>query len=62
MMAPWDDFNSTFSFKRDFCYDPNAVDLLTSNRRTLSNALFIDRLLKILGIEAGISFLLLVRW
>lgn len=54
-MAPWEDFNATFSFKKDYCYEPNVVDLLTSSRRTLNNALFVDRLLKILGIEAGIS-------
>lgn len=52
-MALWEDFNTTFSFKRDFGYDVKTIDLVVSSRRTLNNVLFIDRLLKVLGIDAG---------
>ncbi|KAL1958508.1 hypothetical protein VTO42DRAFT_4372 [Malbranchea cinnamomea] len=52
-MALWEDFNVTFSFKRDFCYDVKTIDLLISSRRTLNNVLFFDRLLQIIGVEAA---------
>jgi hypothetical protein len=52
-MASWEDFNATFSFNKHVCYDVKTIDLLVSSRRTLENALFLDRLLKILGIETG---------
>lgn len=52
-MASWEDFDSTFSFKRDFNYDVKTIDLVVHNRRALNDVLFIDRLLNILGIDTG---------
>ncbi|KAK2794210.1 hypothetical protein FQN51_000911 [Onygenales sp. PD_10] len=52
-MAPWEDFDATFSFKRDFAYDPKTFAQISSNRRALENTLFVDRLLKVLGIDAA---------
>lgn len=56
-MAPWEEFDIAFAFKRDFSYDHKLVDQIISNRRVLDHVLFVDRLLKILGIEAGKTFL-----
>lgn len=52
-MESWEDFDTTFAFKRDFNYDVKTIDLIVANRRTLDNVLFIDRLLNILGIDTG---------
>jgi hypothetical protein len=52
-MAPWEEFDTTFSFKEDCTYDTKVIDQILSNRQALDNLLFIDRLLKVLGIDAG---------
>ncbi|OAX85476.1 hypothetical protein ACJ72_00155 [Emergomyces africanus] len=52
-MAPWEDFDATFSFKRDSSYDPKTYDQIIANRRALENVLFVDRLLKALNINAA---------
>jgi protein ELYS len=52
-MAPWEEFDTTFSFKDDYTYDAKVIDQILSNRQALDNLLFIDRLLKVLGIDAG---------
>ncbi|ODH49588.1 hypothetical protein GX48_04241 [Paracoccidioides brasiliensis] len=52
-MAPWEDFDSTFSFKRDVSYDSKTYDQILSNRQVLENILFVDRLLKALQIDAA---------
>lgn len=52
-MAPWEEFDATFYFKRDSSYDSKKVDLIIANRRALENILFVDRLLKALNIDAG---------
>lgn len=53
-MAPWEEFDIAFAFKRDHSYDHKLVDQIITNRRVLDHVLFVDRLLKILGIEGGI--------
>ncbi|PGH16590.1 hypothetical protein AJ79_01696 [Helicocarpus griseus UAMH5409] len=52
-MAPWEDFDATFSSKRDFTYDSRTYDQIIANRRALENVLFVDRLLKALNIDAA---------
>ncbi|KAG5287135.1 hypothetical protein I7I48_02991 [Histoplasma ohiense] len=52
-MAPWEEFDATFYFKRDSSYDSKTVDLIIANRRALENILFVDRLLKALNIDAA---------
>ncbi|OJD23919.1 hypothetical protein ACJ73_04728 [Blastomyces percursus] len=52
-MAPWEEFDVTFSFKRDSSYDPKTYDHIVANRRALENILFVDRLLKALNIDAA---------
>lgn len=53
-MVPWDDFDSIFSFNRNFSYDVKVIDQILSNRRALENRLFADRLLGLLQVKAGI--------
>ncbi|KKZ65444.1 hypothetical protein EMCG_08716 [[Emmonsia] crescens] len=52
-MAPWEEFDATFSFKRDSAYDSKTYDQIIANRRALENVLFVDRLLKVLNIDAA---------
>ncbi|OJD13639.1 hypothetical protein AJ78_05920 [Emergomyces pasteurianus Ep9510] len=52
-MAPWEDFDSTFSFKRDSNLESKTYDQIVANRRALENVLFVDRLLKALNIDAA---------
>ncbi|GAD98785.1 hypothetical protein AN4596.2 [Paecilomyces variotii No. 5] len=51
-MAPWEDFDATFHFSRNFTYDGKLVEQIQSNRRSLENQLFVDRLLSLLGVKA----------
>lgn len=53
-MESWEDFDTTFSFKRDLSYDQKLIEQIASNRRAFDNVLFVDRLLKVLNIDAGI--------
>lgn len=53
-MAPWEQFEATFYFNKDFTYDGKVVDQILASRRALENQLFIDRLLSLLGVKAGI--------
>jgi len=53
-MAQWEDFNTTFYFNKDFAYDGKVVEQIIANRRALENQLFVDRLLGLLGVKAGI--------
>lgn len=55
-MAPWEDFDATFHFSRNFTYDGKLVEQIQSNRRSLENQLFVDRLLSLLGVKAGKLF------
>ncbi|KNG80835.1 hypothetical protein ANOM_011217 [Aspergillus nomiae NRRL 13137] len=52
-MAPWEDFDSVFSFNKNFVYDGKVIEQILSNRRALENQLFADRLLGLLGVKAG---------
>lgn len=52
-MAPWENFEVTYDFNKDFSYDTKLVDQIISNRRSLDNQLFIDRLLGLLGVKSG---------
>ncbi|PIG78964.1 hypothetical protein AARAC_010147 [Aspergillus arachidicola] len=52
-MAPWEDFDSVFSFNKNFTYDGKVIEQILSNRRALDNQLFADRLLGLLGVKAG---------
>lgn len=52
-MAPWEDFDSVFSFNKNFAYEGKVIEQILSNRRALDNQLFADRLLGLLGVKAG---------
>lgn len=54
-MASWEDFDVTFSFNRNFTYDKKLIDTINGNRRSLENQLFIDRLLGLMGVKAGMK-------
>lgn len=54
-MASWEHFDVTFQFNRNFAYDKNVLDTIISNRRSLENQLFIDRLLGLMGVKAGMN-------
>jgi hypothetical protein len=51
------EFDQTFHFNKDFAYDAKIADQIVANRRALDNQLFVDRLLSLLGVNAGIYFL-----
>ncbi len=46
-------FEAVFSFKPNIAYDQQKIDLIIHNRGALENELFVDRLLKTLGIAKG---------
>ena len=52
-MAPWHDFDSIFYFNKGFTYDGKVIEQIVSNRRSLENQLFVDRLLALIGVKAG---------
>lgn len=52
-MAPWEDFESAFKFNRKYAYDTPTIEQIRSNRKSLENVLFVDRLLRVLGINSG---------
>lgn len=52
-MAPWDNFDAIFSFNPNFVYDGKVLEQIVSNRRALENQLFADRLLGLIGVNAG---------
>jgi hypothetical protein len=55
-MGTWDDFDSIFYFNKSFTYDDKVIEQILSNRRALGNQLFADRLLGLLGVQAGRQF------
>jgi hypothetical protein len=55
-MGAWDDFDSIFYFNKSFSYDDRVIEQILSNRRALGNQLFADRLLGLLGVQAGRQF------
>lgn len=52
-MENFDQFEAVFGFKSDVAYNQQTIDSIVRNRRALENVLFVDRLLKALGIEKG---------
>ncbi|KAK2759851.1 hypothetical protein FQN54_002585 [Arachnomyces sp. PD_36] len=52
-MAPWEEFDSAFQFNKKYAYDGQTVEQIRSNRQSLENVLFVDRLLRLLGINAA---------
>ncbi len=44
-------FEAVFSFQSDIAYDQRTIDKICKNRGLLANELFVDRLLKAIGIE-----------
>lgn len=52
-MAPWHDFDSIFYFNKGFIYDGKVIEHIVSNRRALENQLFVDKLLALTGVKAG---------
>ena len=44
-------FEAVFSFKPDIAYDQDTIDKICKHRGSLANELFVDRLLKAIGIE-----------
>jgi hypothetical protein len=55
-MSLWEEFDQTFHFNKDFAYDAKIADQIVANRRALDNQLFVDRLLSLLGVNAGSYF------
>lgn len=51
-MAPWEDFDTIFSFNKNFTYDGKVIEQILSNRRALDNQLFADKLLELLGVQS----------
>jgi hypothetical protein len=52
-MASWEEFDAIFYFNKNFTYDGKVIEQILSNRRALDNRLFADRLLELLGVQAG---------
>lgn len=46
-------FQAVFSFKPDIAFDQHTIDRILRHRGELGNELFVDRLLKSLGIGKG---------
>jgi len=46
-------FQAVFSYKPDIAFDQHTIDKILQHRGELENELFVDRLLKALGIEKG---------
>lgn len=55
-MAPWEDFDAIFHFNKNFTYDGKVIAQIIKNRGALENQLFADRLLELLGVQAGTYF------
>ncbi|KAH8703240.1 nuclear pore complex assembly-domain-containing protein [Talaromyces proteolyticus] len=51
-MASWESFEFTFQFEPNYAHDKKTLDRITANRRSLQNQLFIDRLLKLMGVKS----------
>lgn len=59
-MSSWESFDVTFSFNKDFAHEKRTIDAIHSHRRLLGNQLFIDRLLGLMGLKAGMGVAVLV--
>ncbi len=54
-MDDFDDFEVVFGKNSNIAYEKSAITETKQRRRSLENELFIDRLLKALGIQDGIA-------
>ena len=54
-MFDYEEFNDVFGVGEDIEYDGKAVKKIRDNRAALEGELFIDRLLKALGLSKGIE-------
>lgn len=52
-MFDYEEFNDVFGVGEDVEYDGKAVKKIRENRATLEGELFVDRLLKALGLSKG---------
>lgn len=52
-----DDFEIVFGKNSNIVYEKPAADVIKQRRRSLENELFIDRLLKALGVQKGIFYI-----
>lgn len=52
-MEGFNQFEDIFGFDSDVAYKQHTIDDIVRNRRALENVLFVDRLLKALGVEKG---------
>ncbi|KAI4157324.1 MAG: hypothetical protein LQ342_008371 [Letrouitia transgressa] len=50
-MADFDSFDDVFSFNLHYAYDEQTTNKIIKNRRSIEQQLFVDRLLKALGID-----------
>ena len=56
-MDDFDDFEAVFGKSSNIAYEKSAVGDIKQRRGSLENDLFIDRLLKALGIHKGVSYI-----
>ena len=52
-MAYHEDFEDVFTFSPGYQYDGQVCEKIRANRKQMSNTLFVDRLLKVLGVQGG---------
>ena len=52
-----DDFEVVFGSNSNIAYEQTAANDIKQRRSTLENELFIDRLLKALGVQKGMSYI-----
>lgn len=55
-MDDFDDFEVVFGSSPNAAYEKETQDQISRNRQLLENELFVDRLLKALGIPKGTSY------
>lgn len=56
-MDDFDDFEVVFGNNSNLAYEKSAVNDIEQRRRSLENELFIDRLLKALGVQKGVFYI-----
>lgn len=54
-MDDFDEFEAVFGNNSNIAYEKPAADEIRQRRRSLEGELFIDRLLKALGVQKGMS-------
>lgn len=56
-MDDFDDFEVVFGNNSNIAYEKAVANDITERRRSLENELFIDRLLKALGVQEGTTYI-----